>query len=243
MGQFNHTRDARQWAEQQFGQAALGDRRRNRRAVELAMAMLREPAASLPKQTQSWGALKSAYRLLNRPEVTHQRLSQPHWQQTRDQALLVDGRSEGHRVHSGDPVHRSSNVVLFVQDTSQIDFTSHVATSDLGYIGDSKGYGIMMHTCLAIVPADRSGGRSIRRPIGRSARSRIIGSSIDIRSRYSGHSRPAGVAPRTVDSAWRDTERAPGSLAGVGVVVGDAGEDRPSTAERSIVGERGGSCK
>jgi hypothetical protein len=66
-----------QWAEQTFGQALLGDRRRTRRAVKTACAMVRDLAASLPRQQQTWKALKAVYRLLDEPEVTGSRADAP----------------------------------------------------------------------------------------------------------------------------------------------------------------------
>jgi hypothetical protein len=125
---------ARKWAEQQWSQSQLGDPRRTRRAVLLGAAMAASPAGSLPQQTGSWGALKGAYRLLHQPNVTHEALSQHHWNQTRQQARLPD------------------RVVLFVQDTSDIDLTAHRASKGFGLLGDGSGRGIMMHSCLAVVP-------------------------------------------------------------------------------------------
>lgn len=122
-----------QWAEQTFGQAQLGDRRRTRRAVKAACGMVRDPAASLPKQHHTWRDLKAVYRLLDEPEVTFEALMQPHWQQTR--ACL----------------HRET-VVLLVQDTTEIDLSAHAAMSGLGQIGNAKGRGFLLQTVLAVVP-------------------------------------------------------------------------------------------
>ena len=126
--------DPARWAEQQWGTATLGDARRNGRAVQLGAALAACPEASLPRQTDSWGGLKSAYRLLNEPDVTHAALSEPHWQTTRQQA-------------------RQSDTVLFVQDTSELDFTAHRQTTGLGWIGNTGGRGFFLHSCLAMCPA------------------------------------------------------------------------------------------
>jgi hypothetical protein len=129
--------DTEQWAEQQWGHSKLGDKRRTARAVRLGAAMAAQPAASLPTQTDSWGDLKAAYRLVNEEDVTHQALSEPHWQATRQQAAAL-----------------AQAVVLFVQDTSELDFTSHPKTSGLGHIGNTRGKGFLLHSCLAIRPGD-----------------------------------------------------------------------------------------
>ena len=125
--------DPVRWAEQQWGEAALGDARRNARAVQLGAALACRPEASLPQQTGSWGEVKAAYRLLNEPDVTHAALSEPHWQATRRQAA-------------------QAHTVLFVQDTSELDFTAHRRTTGLGWTGDKRGRGFLLHSCLAMRP-------------------------------------------------------------------------------------------
>jgi hypothetical protein len=121
-----------QWAEQQWGAANLGDQRRTRRAVRLGAALAAQPSASLPQQTSSWSELKAAYRLLNEPDATHQALSQPHWNGTRRAAQTAPG------------------TLLFIQDTSELDFTAHPQTRGLGLIGNTGGRGFLMHSCLAV---------------------------------------------------------------------------------------------
>ena len=123
-----------QWAQAQWGHAELGDIRRTRRAVKLGAAIAAQSAASLPKQTQDWGDLKAAYRLLNEEAVTHTQLSLPHWQTTRWQATM----------HPGTPV-------LFVQDMSELDFSAHRRLEGAGHLSH-LGYGFLLHSCLALLP-------------------------------------------------------------------------------------------
>ena len=99
--------------------------------------MVREPAASLPKQQQTWKAVKALYRLLDEPDVTFEALMRPHWQQTR--ADVAD--------HA---------VVLLVQDTTEIDLSPHVTMSGLGQIGNEKGRGLFLQTMLAVLPETRT---------------------------------------------------------------------------------------
>jgi hypothetical protein len=129
--------DPDQWAELTFGQTPLRDRRRTRRAVQAAGAMVRDPAASLPQQQHTWKTVKAVYRLLSEPDVTFAALMQPHWQQTR--AAL-----------------ESPAVVLLVQDTTELDFSAHPATTGLGQIGNGKGRGILLQTVLAVLPETRT---------------------------------------------------------------------------------------
>src|SRR3954470_2668246 len=129
----NSFSDPARWAEQQWSRAVLGDVRRTRRAVQLGAALASRPQASLPQQAGSWDQLKAAYRLLQEPDVTHAALSEPHWQATRQQAAHAD-------------------IVLFVQDTSDLDFTAHRQTKGLGWIGNTGGRGFLLHSCLAVRP-------------------------------------------------------------------------------------------
>ncbi len=125
----------RQWATEQWGEAELGDTRRTQRAIRLGEALAANPGGSLPEQTGNWGELKAAYRLLAEADVTHARISQPHWDKTHQ-----------------DVSQSESEIVLFVQDTSELDYTSQVKTRNLGHIGDTRGRGLKIHSCLAVVP-------------------------------------------------------------------------------------------
>lgn len=122
-----------EWAEQQFGEVELGDARRSRRAVILARQMARHPAASLPAQTGRWSAAKAGYRLFDQQAVTFEALQSPHWQRTRREAEACD-------------------VVLMIQDTSELDFTRHAHTDELGPIGNGGGRGLLLHSTLAVDP-------------------------------------------------------------------------------------------
>ena len=73
-----------QWAEELFGQVGLGDQRRTERVVWMAA----RPMGSLPQQMGDWRGLKAAYRLLDNAAVSHEALSRPHWEQTRQQASM-----------------------------------------------------------------------------------------------------------------------------------------------------------
>lgn len=123
-------------ARRAFGAVALGDPRRRHRAVALATALFTNPGASLPQQCGARAALRAAYRLLSRPEVEHAALQRPHWQQTRAAAAEYP-------------------TVLLVQDTTEIDYTAHPTTTNLGPIGDGRGRGYLLQTILAVVPRPR----------------------------------------------------------------------------------------
>lgn len=124
---------SQEWAQQQWGGVDLGDKRRNRLAVEMGRLMAEEPEASLPQQMKSWSKLKGAYGILNHPAVSLPKLLEPHLQQTKQDA----GNQE---------------VTLFVEDTTELDYTAHPNTKGLGPIGDGRGRGLLLHSTLAVEP-------------------------------------------------------------------------------------------
>lgn len=111
--------EAESWAQQQWGEAFLGDPRRQRRAVAVGAALASQPGQSLPLQMGSWASLKAAYRLLSCPQVSHARLSEGHWHQTGEAAWRV-------------PSH---GVVLFIQEGSSLDYTPHRHTQAHSGVG------------------------------------------------------------------------------------------------------------
>src|SRR5438132_13464725 len=97
---------AKDWAQQEFGAVQLGDKRRSIRAVKVAEAMAADPSGSIPQQNKKWKNTKGAYRLFSAAEATFESTITPHWQRT--------------RVSAGECA-----VVLMIQDTTQLDYTSH----------------------------------------------------------------------------------------------------------------------
>ena len=91
------------------------------------------PHQSLPKQCPNWADLKAAYRSLGNPRIKTQAIQQPHHRHVR---RLCERQS----------------VVLCVQDTSDLDFTSRTGIRNLGKTGNGSGRGILQHTCLAVLP-------------------------------------------------------------------------------------------
>lgn len=122
---------AARWAETQWSSVELGDARRSRRAVRLGTALASQTDLGLPKQMANWGDLKAAYRLLSNEQVTHEALQTPHWHRVRQTA-------------------GEQGVVLFIQDTTELDYSRHKAVEGLGPIGDGCGQGLLVHSCVAL---------------------------------------------------------------------------------------------
>ena len=125
------------WAQRQFGEADLGDKRRTKRAVIYAAAAAGGPSQSVPQQCAGeWKQTKGAYRLFDQAGVTLDRLQQPHRQLTLREAA-------------------SRNVVLWLSDTTTLSF-DHPATEGLGRTSAAASeQGMLLHSTLAV---DVSGG-------------------------------------------------------------------------------------
>ena len=121
--------DVERWAEQQFGTCDLGDKRRTKRAVQVAAQFAADPSASTPRQTESWADCKAAYRLMNEEDVTFLAVAEPHWKLTR-------ARAPGH--------------YLLLGDTTTLDFGIHRHVAGLSGVGDGHGRGFLLHSSLLI---------------------------------------------------------------------------------------------
>ena len=78
----------RAWAEANFQDARLGDKRRTRRLIASAERLAERPEGSLPEHF-SWNPLRAVYRLCNRPEVTHPAVTATHFERTRTEMAQV----------------------------------------------------------------------------------------------------------------------------------------------------------
>lgn len=132
--------DREQWAQEQFGGADLGDRRRTQRLVKVASQMAHSSSGSIPQQTGGGADMKAAYRLFAAEDVTHEAVCTPHWQRTRTLAAELPR-------------------TYIVSDFCVLSYTSHVKTKGLGPIQDEDQLGLHQLNMLAINP-------DTKRPIG-----------------------------------------------------------------------------
>ncbi len=125
------------FGEINFGQAELGDRRRTRRLVRVADALVRHPGGSLPEKLRCSGELDGLYHLMKGETVTHESVLAPH--RTRTLQKITE--------HGGS--------VLVIHDTTELDFTTHKSLADAGQIGNGSRKGWLCHNSLAVCPKQR----------------------------------------------------------------------------------------
>lgn len=118
-----------QWAQMEFALAELGDVRLSRRLVQVASAIAQCPSGTLPQALPQWSELKAAYRLFSNPKVSYEAIIEPHWQRTR-QSCCEPGE------------------YLFLEDATDLSFTTHRHTQGLGRLGEDHGYGLKLNTAI-----------------------------------------------------------------------------------------------
>src|SRR5437868_14767023 len=93
------------FGERHFGNAVLGHQRRTQCLVRIADCIYRHPGGTLPAKLHNPKDYKAMDRLMNRPEVTHAAVIEPHRQQTLTQ------------------MRQSKGVVLVLHDTTELDYS------------------------------------------------------------------------------------------------------------------------
>jgi hypothetical protein len=123
---------AADWAEEEFGGCGLPDARLQERLLSLARDFYARPMANVPQACGSRAKTKAAYRFLTHDDSTMDTLLQPHYRAT--EARLSQ-----------------ESVVLAVQDSTSLDYTTHAQTQATGPIGSwVRGpQGLHLHSTLA----------------------------------------------------------------------------------------------
>jgi hypothetical protein len=122
---------AGEWAQKEFAFADLGDLRLNKRLVNVATKLAASPGGTLPQAFPDWAELKAAYRFFDNRSIDYQKVLQPHFERTR---LAC----------------REPGEYLIIEDSTNLDFSRHPRTQDLGVIGDGQGKGFEVHSALAV---------------------------------------------------------------------------------------------
>lgn len=122
------------WAADEMAQVALGDLRLNRRAITLLETMSTQPEQSIPAATAGHAEMTAAYRFFSNGRFTEEQVLEPHRLKTIERM-------------------REEPVVLCVEDTTQLDYTTHRKTTGIGPLYKEFCHGMFLHPMLAITPA------------------------------------------------------------------------------------------
>ena len=122
------------WAQAEFHDLELGDARRTQRLIKWVDDLSAQPTGSIPLACGGWPETKAAYRLLDNPAVE--------WREILD-------------IHTTRTVERMAGqaVVLCIQDTTELDFTTQPGIAGLGRLSYEAQHGMYVHPTLAVTPA------------------------------------------------------------------------------------------
>jgi hypothetical protein len=122
------------FGQRNFGKVNLGDKRSTKRLVKLVDIMCRHPGGTLPDKLSQPPDLRAFYRVVNRPQTTHEALMRGHTDETRARIGALGSR-----------------VVLILHDATELDYTSKATLTDsLGQIGQGTQRGYICHNSLAV---------------------------------------------------------------------------------------------
>ena len=130
--------DATNWAEREFGEAELGDKRLTKRLVKIADAKAATPGKSCAKTVANWTDTMGYYRFVEHPDteaVTMPSVLAPH----RDRTIR--------RM-------KACKTVLTIQDATDLDYSPNRDCKGLGVIGKNqtgtKTRGLRLHSTFAV---------------------------------------------------------------------------------------------
>ena len=124
------------WARHEFAGAQLPDQRLNERLCMIATAFAQQPTASIPQACGPGPAIQGAYRFFENEAIDSEAIRDAHHQTTLERVRLAP-------------------IVLALQDTSILNYTTHPQTAGLGPIGTrrQKIIGLLLHSTLAVTPS------------------------------------------------------------------------------------------
>jgi hypothetical protein len=125
-----------QWAVNEFAQSELPDQRLCKRLIKVATDFAQDPTASIPQACESASRSKAAYRFFDNDDAQPELILGGHFQ-----ATLARMRSHA--------------VVLCLQDTTDLNYSTHRRTRGLGPISNNrdKTLGLFLHSTLTVTPS------------------------------------------------------------------------------------------
>jgi hypothetical protein len=123
------------WAAHELASAPLRDQRLVSRLISMTTDFALQPTASIPQACGSWAKTKAAYRFFDHDGIRPEDLLAGHVQATVQRAA-------------------AHPLVLCVQDTTSLNYSTHPQTKGLGPIGNNrdKTIGLFLHSTLALTP-------------------------------------------------------------------------------------------
>lgn len=119
------------WVAEELKHADLGDARRNRRLVKIVSDLAAQPNASVPQASGNWAATQGAYDFWGNPRVK------------------ADDIREAHQSSTICRIN-DQQVILAVQDTTELNFTHHPGKKGMGYLDSRLSRGLKVHSTFCV---------------------------------------------------------------------------------------------
>lgn len=125
--------DIDHWVEQEMKYLALGEKRLEKRLLQIISDFSRTPTASIPEFCGDWAATKATYAFLKNPSGGA------------DHIVLAQSRATRDRI-------QGQRRILILQDTTSFDVSARPQTKGVGPLDNEKCQGFFTHTSLACTP-------------------------------------------------------------------------------------------
>jgi len=127
------------WTDIEFGLTDLGDKRLNKRLIEIAGRFADSPESPINQACCNWAETKAAYRFFKNDSVDYKKIIYSHIENTKIRC-------------------NAEKVILAIQDTTYLTYTSHKKTTGLCPVARKSGKykenlesaGLIIHSSLAV---------------------------------------------------------------------------------------------
>ena len=119
------------WAAQELQYADIGDTRRKKRLISIVENLASQPSTSVPQASGNLAAASATYDFWNSPYFHPSDI------------IAAQAKSTVERI-------KEHPIVLAVQDTTSLDFTTQKAKKGMGYLDCKTSFGLKVHTTLGV---------------------------------------------------------------------------------------------
>ncbi len=119
-----------QWVREELEKTQLGDARRTNRFMKIVSNLSDKPTSSVPEASGTWAETKATYDFWDSPYIKSAQLRKGH----------VDATLS--RI-------KNYQIILAIQDTTELNYTTHEAVKGVGYLDNKYAHGLKVHSTLA----------------------------------------------------------------------------------------------
>ena len=121
----------KEWAASELKYANLGDRRLVKRLVKIVSDLAAQPNASVPQASGNWASTQAAYDFWANRHVKAEAIRESHQKSTVERV----------KQHS---------TVLAIQDTTELNFTTHRSKKGMGHLDSRTSIRLKVHSVFCV---------------------------------------------------------------------------------------------